>query len=494
MKVGLKILGNSTLLSAAEVVNNVCMFLRNLILARILSKADFGIAATLALVVSLFELAGKMSFGQQMTQSMEGDRPEFQKATHASQALAGALSAALIVVFSFPLSHLFGMEAHREALMLLAIIPLCTGFASLDIYRQVRHLRFTPLVLTDTVPQVIITLVAWPLAKWLQDYRAILCLLLVKAFFSLVASHLLSQRLYRLCWQPNFVLENLRFGWPLLASGFLMFGIYQGDRMLIAGTYTMSDLGVYAAAATIAMMPYLAIFRITGTISLPVMARVQTDLAKFQNYYRLFAQALALLGALFVVAMVLGGQTTIALLLGNKYREAGALLAWMAFGQAFRIIRGAPTCAALAKGDTINTMLANLFRLSGLLLAVPVALLKMDLRWIAVAGGIGEIIALGASIVRLRSRHGIHLGDCLYPLGLVIALVAAAYVIKGVFAPTGAISTLVLAALGCVVSLAAFCAVFAGLRRAAVSLIAEVWLRLKTIIKTGRLTSAASEA
>jgi hypothetical protein len=45
-----------------------------------------------------------------------------------------------------------------------------------------------------------------------------------------------------------------------------------------------------------------------------------------------------------------------------------------------------------------------------------------------------------------------------------------------------------------VVSLAAFCAVFAGLRRAAVSLIAEVWLRLKTIIKTGRLTSAASEA
>jgi hypothetical protein len=96
--------------------------------------------------------------------------------------------------------------------------------------------------------------------------------------------------------------------------------------------------------------------------------------------------------------------------------------------------------------------------------------------------------------VRLRSRHGIHLGDCLYPLGLVIALVAAAYVIKGVFAPTGAISTLVLAALGCVVSLAAFCAVFAGLRRAAVSLIAEVWLRLKTIIKTGRLTSAASEA
>ena len=470
------------------------MFVRNLILARMLSKADFGIAATLALVVSLFELAGKMSFGQQVIQSPEGERPEFQKATHASQALAGTLSAALILAFACPLARLFGMEAHRDGLMLLAIVPLCIGFASLDIYRQVKNLRFVPLMLTTMLPQVITTLAAWPLAAWFKDYRAILCILLINAFASLVASHWLSQRPYRICWQPNFVLENLRFGWPLLASGFLMFGIYQGDRMLIAGTYTMSDLGVYAAASTIALAPYYAIVRITGTISLPVLARAQTDLAKFQSYYGLYTQTLALLGAVFVVSMVLAGQTVIALFLGSKYQGAGALLAWLAFGQAFRIVRGAPTCAALAKGDTINTMLANLFRLSGLLLAVPVALLKMNLCWIAVAGGIGEMIALGAAIGRLRRRHGLHLGDCLYPLGLEIVLVAAAYGIRDLYAPSGAISTLGLAALGCVVSLAAFCAVFAGLRQAAVSLLAEAWLRVKTIIKTGRLTSAASEA
>jgi O-antigen/teichoic acid export membrane protein len=470
------------------------MFLRNMILARILDKGDFGIAATLGLVVSLFELVGKMSFGQQVIQSPSGDEPEFQKATHVSQALAGILSAFLILIFAYPLSRCFGMESHRGALMLLAIIPLCTGFTSLDLYRQVRHLRFAPLVLTDTVPQVLITLAAWPLAKWLGDYRAILCLILAKAAFSLVTSHLVSQRHYQLCWQPRLIQENLRFGSPLLVSGFLMFAIFQGDRMLIASVYPMTALGVYAVASTLAMAPCFAILRISGTASLPIMAHAQNDPEKFRAYYGNYAQALALLGTVFAVTMILGGETIITLLFGLKYRDAAALAAWLTIGQAFRIMRGAPTCAALAKGDTVNTMLANVSRLLGLGLAVPVVLLKMDLCWVAVAGGVGEFLALATSIIRLRWKHGLLLRDCLYPAGLMAALALAAYVAKDALTPSQPATSLALAAGGCAVSLAMFGVVFAGLRRASFSLLSDVMLKLKDVIKNGRVKSADSRA
>jgi len=482
MKVGIKILGASTLLGSAEIINNGCAFLRNLILARLLSKEDFGIAAVLALMVSLFELTGKLSFGQQVIQSKMGDNRAFQDSTHTCQLLTSVFDTILILVFAYPLARWFGMEAHRGALMLMAIIPFCAGLTSLENYRLVRHLRFTPLMLTDTLPQVTITLAAWPLAAWLRDYRAILSLLLVKAVFSMITSHLIAERPYRLCWEPKLIKENLRFGWPLLLSGFLMFGIFQGDRMLIAGTYSLADLGTYAVAATIAMTPCFVVFRISGTITLPIMAQAQDDPAKFREYYRLYVQILALCSAVFVVGMILGGEATISLLFGKKYASAAVLALWMMVGQAFRILRGAPICAAMARADTINTLSSNLWRLSGLVLAVPVVLLKLDLYWVAIAGGIGEALALSSSIILLRKNQSLPLGDCAYPASLVAAIAVAVFVGSLALAPSHVAAQLVITAAGCSAAVALFGLSFGQLRHASIVLLSDLWMQLKCFI------------
>jgi O-antigen/teichoic acid export membrane protein len=288
--------------------------------------------------------------------------------------------------------------------------------------------------------------------------------------------------------------ESFRFGWPLLASGFLLFGVFQGDRMLIAGAYSMSDLGVYAVASTLAMAPMFTLYKVFGPVSLPVLARAQRDLPKFRTFYGLSAQALALCGTVFVVAMILGGETVITLLFGEKYREAGVLAAWLTVGQSVRILRAAPTNAALAKGDTVNSFLSNLWRLLGLGLAVPVVLFKLDLRWIAVAGGLGELLALGASLVRLRRKHNVPFGDCLCPGILMLILTLTAFLVRGGSAPTHIASTLALAVLGCAVSLTVFGVVFADLRRVSFSLLSDVRLRLTNISQNARLRRAANRA
>jgi len=487
MKVGLKILGGYTFLGGAEGVSNGCMFVRNLILARLLSKEDFGIAATLALVVSLFELTSKMSFGQQVIQSKSGDDPVFVESAHACQGLSGVLDGLLILVFSYPLAHWFGMEAHRSALMLMSIIPLSAGFRSLENYRLLRHMRFGPLVYTDTMPQVMITVAAWPLAAWLRDYRAILSLLLVKAIASLVISHVVAERPYRLRWEPKLLRENLSFSYPLILSGFLMFGVFQGDRMLVAGAYSLADLGAYAVASTIAMTPCFIIFRIFGTGTLPVMARVQNDPVRFNTYYRLYLQGLALCAALFVVTMVLTGETIVTFLFGAKYQDAAVVAVWLAVGQGCRMLRGAPATAAMARGDTVNTLVSNLWRISGLLLAVPVVFLKWDLCWVAITGGIGEMLALLASLMRLRWKHGILLRESLLPGSLVVLMALGAFLAREVFAFGSTLGQITLAGAAASFSIALFAILFPDFRQTSFSLLAEVKLKLKEAVKTVRL-------
>ena len=485
-------LRGSSIVTVAEIINNGCIFARNLILARILSRADFGIAATLGLVVALFELGSKLSFGQQIIQSPEGDSPDFEQTAHACQVLAGIVSAGLIVIFAYPLSVWFGMPKHWTVFLLLAFIPLSIGFSNLDVNRLVRHLRFGPLVLADTVPQVAITLAAWPLAAWLGDYRAILGLLLAKASFSMIVTHLAAERRYRLCWDPKLVYESLRFGWPLLMSSFVMFGIVQGDQMLIAGAYPVAELGMYAAAATLAMAPATAIFKITATTALSVLASAQTESARFRRYYSTFAQGLALFGSVFAVTMILAGQAVITLLFGQKYREAGALAAWLTVSQAIRILRGAPTCAALAKGDSVNTLLGNVCRLAGLALAALAILLKADLRLVAAAGGIGETIALSISITRLQSKHGIPMRDCFRPVALLITLVLVAFLAKNWLATNQVSSALAVAILGDLMALVAFCAGFVDLRRAMLSVLSECLMKLRVLSKSARSGEIAS--
>ena len=48
----------------------------------------------------------------------------------------------------------------------------------------------------------------------------------------------------------------LTFGWPLLVNGLLMFGIVQGDRLIIGTAYSVYDLGIYSVALTLAMAPH----------------------------------------------------------------------------------------------------------------------------------------------------------------------------------------------------------------------------------------------
>ena len=62
---------------AGNVLVYAASFARNMILARLLSKADFGIAATFGLVLTLMEFTAKMGIGRFVVQDKEGNDPGF---------------------------------------------------------------------------------------------------------------------------------------------------------------------------------------------------------------------------------------------------------------------------------------------------------------------------------------------------------------------------------------------------------------------------------
>lgn len=422
-----KIFRGSALLALSEFVTNGCTFARNFILARVLTKADFGIAATLTVVVSLLEIAGRFSLGQQIVRAKQGSERDYVGAAHLAQFVLGLLSAALILVLANSFAQLLRVPDLSWAIQVMALVPLCSALSSLEPFKYIRTMGFGRSVLAEVIPQILITLAAYPVAAWFGDFRALVCLLVAKAFLGLGISHVVSGHRYRWCLRLDYFREMVRFGSPLLVESLLMFGALQGDRLLVGSSFSLSDLGGYAVAGSLAATPVIALWKVAGGVGLPLLASAQDDRARFHERYAGVVQTLALAAVFFGLMMVLVAEPITTLLFGAKYRGIGSLVACLCCAQSLRIVRGAPILAATALGETICLPVMSATRLSGLLFAGVVVWAGGSLFLVACGAIAGEVLAIGVGILMLYRVQGVPVTITLFPAVVVaVALTCAA--------------------------------------------------------------------
>lgn len=422
MSLKAKIFKGAIVLTGGQAVTQVLSFARNIIVARLLSPDNMGIAATFAITIMLLEMISNLSVDMLLVQAKDGDDPLFQGTAHFYQVLRG-FSVGLIIFACAPvITWLFKTPEAEWAYRLLALVPIFRGFMHLDWKRLQRKMQYRTAVLVELVPQSIITLVAFPLAVWLGDYSAVLWLVLMQAAIGLLISHLFSDRPYRLNWDREYGHRLLVFGWPLLINGLLMFGALQGDRLIIGTFYTMAELGVYSVAFSLAITLATVITKISNSLFLPLLASKQDQEEAFREHYKTIVQILAVIGGAVALPFVTAGGQVIILLFGKQYLAAFSFAPWLGALLVARIFRLAPTVAALAGGDTKNSMYANFFRLIGVFAAIAVAWVNLSLSAIIMCGVGGEILALLFASLRLHKLQKLKAMDSLYP-PLIVAVV-----------------------------------------------------------------------
>ena len=86
-----KYLKGGLLLSGGSVISAACSLIRNIIIARMISVEDFGIAATFAMTMSLIEMASNLASIGCSCRSPDGDAPPMLATAHAFQVFRGVL-------------------------------------------------------------------------------------------------------------------------------------------------------------------------------------------------------------------------------------------------------------------------------------------------------------------------------------------------------------------------------------------------------------------
>ena len=391
-------------MAVSLVLVSICRFVRNIVLARMLLPADFGVGATFSLTLTFLELITELGPAKQLVQAREGGRPGWQAVAHTVLAVRGAFIALAIFLAAGPISAWLGVPEAINAFRCLALAPLMRGFEHLDCCRMQRGLRLLPLSLVEACPAVA-GLVAAPIAAMVfGDYRAFLVVTLISAGGRVVVSHAVARKPYRQAVNRSVLGRFIEFGWPLVGNSLLLFLILHGERVLVATWFDLTTLGAYSVALALAFTPALMLARLHGSVALPLMSRSKTDPSAFRQTVASSSQVMCLAGGLVAIAFMFAGSWLIGVCYSEKYLIAQQVVPWIGLLCAVRIARATPAMMAIALGDTKIPLYANLARAASFGLAALLLSRGADVVWAPICGFLGELLAYSASLVLLKVR------------------------------------------------------------------------------------------
>ena len=402
------------------------MLARNLLVARLISVENYGIAATFGLALAIIEMTSTFGLPQQLVQDKRGNDPDFQAALQGFQVLRGFANAAILFALAGPFARFMGVPQVTWAHQTIVVVLILNGLVHFDMHRLGRQMRYGPAAIASVLSPVVALAVIWPLYLMFGDYQVMLWSLIVQAAATAVVSHLVAERPYQLRFDRAVMAHSLRFGWPLLIDGLLLFAIFNGEKLIVGREFGMEPLALFSMAITLTLTPALVLQRSAGSFFLPQLSAAKPE--RFETLATITLQSHFLFGAVLIASIVLLGGVFVQLVLGPKYQGVIILLNLLSVMQALKVMKGGSATVSLARARTSNGMVANILRVATLPVAWYVAVQGGGVVTVIWIGIIGEALGLAASLILL----GVQLRVSLRPVLPGLALVVALLVITGI--------------------------------------------------------------
>lgn len=375
-------------------LSQIFSFTRNAILGHTLSPRDFGIAASITLLLQLVETLSDLGHDRLIVQAADGGSTRFLAATHTVALLRGLLLAIILYAISPWAASFFGVGEAADAFALVALVPLIKGTAHLDCRRAQRRFDNRPQMLVEAVPQGAALAATFPVLAMLPGYEAVVALAILQAAVGVLVARLLTPEPYRLAFDTGIMRRLVVFGWPILLSALPLAAVYQGDRAIIGRISGMEQLAAYSAAFMMAMVPGLLAARAGHALMLPVFSASLRDGKSLKQDFGIMTEITAIAAALYLSVFIIAGGKLLPVAFGSAYAGHQTLLAVLAAMWALRMIQAVPGMALMASGQTKPFLVAGIIRAAALPLALYLALHHASLAEIAAAGCAGELASL----------------------------------------------------------------------------------------------------
>ncbi len=237
----------------AKWMNRLVGVFSMLILVRLLSPADFGIAALTNIVIALFIMMSEVGTEQYVIKAKRCTDDLLNSAWSLNLTLK-CLCAFLIWTFSGTLAGWLNEPKLEPVLLLCTMIPIISALKNIGLVHYQRDLNFYPLTRLAMAVKLMVFPITIGLAFWWADYWALVVGVIISEIFTLIGSYMAHP--YRPKWSIKGWSNQWHFSkWMLVSTvtGYIRSRI---DVLLLGRFISSSDVGTYRVSQEFAWLPF----------------------------------------------------------------------------------------------------------------------------------------------------------------------------------------------------------------------------------------------
>lgn len=305
-----------------------------LALARLLSKADFGIGEMAGMYLVLTNMVAEFGVGTAVLHMPELSRRALGQLHAFSCVLCSAIFGISILVAPF-IAQFFHTPQLTTVIIVGNFAFLLTGFQAVPLGLLQRDMDYRKLSIAEAA-QAIAQAVVGVLFAWLGwGYWA----LILGGHAGKIVNTVLVSNWKRVPFAMPWW-NDIRIAVGLgrqIAIGRLAWSAYSySDGVIVGRVLGDSVLGTYRMAMNLASAPADKVSTLLMRTAGPLFANVQSDLPLVRRYFRIFAEALSLTVMPLMTGLVMLAPDAVPVVLGQQWKDAVAPLQWLA---AFMMLR-----------------------------------------------------------------------------------------------------------------------------------------------------------
>lgn len=384
------------------------------VLARLLTPADFGIIAMASVVVGLIDVLLDLGVNIALIHNHEADREDYDTAWTLRLIQAGLAGAAIFILAPLAADY-YQNPLVTDVLRVMAFSVVIGGLENIGIVTFQKHMEFGndfKFFFYKRVAGFLITLIA---ALLLRTYWAMVIGALAGRVVGMVLSYIMHSH------RPKFSLTRLSQIWSFSQWVLIRnIGSYldsSTDKLLVGGRTSAGITGTYTVASEIAAMPTTELLAPLGRVLFPAFVNKRDDPEAFARSVStaIGVQALVAIPACVGLALVAGDA--VLLLLGAKWTQTAPLIQIMAVTNLLFALVHSGGYALLATGKikmlAIVTWLQALLFLGAAVIVFPQAGAKelAEIRLAVVA--VGSLVLIGIVLSQIKALSA---GDIFWSL------------------------------------------------------------------------------
>lgn len=389
------------------------------VLARLLAPADFGVVALLALILGVAAAFVDGGFSTALVQRRVIDPVDESTAFWFSLA-AGVVLTAVVAALGVPLAGLYGLPVLAPLTAMLSLTVLAAAVAAVPLALLTRDLNFRAILAVTAAS----TLISGAVAIWLAVSGAGVWALAWQAvsasIVTAVGAWIVRPRWPGMRFSTRAARALWGYGGFVFAATLLDLSFQRLQSVVVGTVFGMTRLGYYNRAETTQQVPSALSSAILGRVSLPVFATMQDDVGRVRGAVSQSVRVLMVVNVPVMTGLAVVAGPAVRVLFGPGWEPAVPLLSILCLAAVVWPVHVMAINVLLALGRSRLVWRIDVVKkVAGVsLLAVGTLIGLHAVAWSQVAFSIVGLLINGRCLYReIGYTPAAQLRDCLPALG-----------------------------------------------------------------------------